>query len=147
MTRQVDGCTSATRVLLADVPQVDPAEIRRRMGPYVWEPPKVLPDGFAMVRRDQTRSVIVSVSRDYPDNPGDVAWIHASIAPIRSTEQVVGYDELCDLKRGVWGPDGWAFQVFAARDEHVNIRGNALHLWGRVDGRRAHPNFGHLGTI
>jgi len=56
------------------------------------------------------------------------------------------YNDLKRMHRGVFG-DGHAYQVFAPAAEHVNIRSNALHIWGRLDGLPVLPNFGRLGTI
>ena len=42
---------------------------------------------------------------------------------------------------------GYAYQVFAPPESHVNIHGNALHLWGRADGKPILPEFGDMGTI
>lgn len=134
-------------MLLQDVPQVNVLEIRRRLGRKEWEPPTVGGDGANLVRYDRTRSVIVSVSADYPDNPDGLVWVHASIASHPAGAPVPAYEELAALRAAVWGEHGWAFQVFAPPAHHVNIRANALHLWGLASGERTHPNFGHLGTI
>jgi site-specific DNA-cytosine methylase len=42
--------------------------------------------------------------------------------------------------------DGWAFQVFAPPSDHVNIA-QVLHVWGRADGARIHPDFAWMGAI
>lgn len=71
-------------------------------------------------------------------------WIHASIA---HEHRMPTYDELAALKAGVYGPQRFAFQVFAAEDRHISIHDRALHLWGRADGASPLPDFGALGTI
>lgn len=135
------------RLTLADVPQLQPLEIRRRLGRKEWGTPEVGGDGIKMIRYDQARSIIVSVSDNYPDNFGDVPWIHASICSHPSGASVPAYEELAALRAAVWGEQGWAFQVFAPPAQHIDIRANALHLWGRADGARVHPDFGWAGTI
>lgn len=55
------------------------------------------------------------------------AWIHASVS---CASELPTYDDLCALKAGVFGPDGYAAQVFVPAAEHVNIHPNCLHLWG-----------------
>lgn len=40
-----------------------------------------------------------------------------------------------------------SYQVFAPRNQHVNIHPTALHIWGRSDGRPCMPEFGSWGTI
>lgn len=138
---------SVARVLIEDVPQVNVLEIRRRLGRREWGPPQVNGDGASLVRYDRTRSVIVSVSANYPGNADDAVWVHASIAAHPAAAPVPAYEELAALRAAVWGEHGWAFQVFAPPAHHINIRGNALHLWGRADGQRTHPDFGWAGTI
>jgi len=64
-------------------------------------------------------------------------WVHASIA---STDQLPTYADLKLLHHAVFG-DGWAYQVFAPPDDHVNIHEYALHIFGRLDGKPALPDF------
>lgn len=85
-------------------------------------------------------SVIVSQA---PWDDG-IEWIHASIS---NEVRMPTYGELAALKAGVFGPDRFAFQVFAPDDRHVNIHQHALHLWGRADGKSPLPDFGVMGTI
>lgn len=104
--------------------------------PTGWRVLPFGPDGAKAVGPDG--SVIVTRA-DY----GGVEWTHASIA---HPAVMPTYDELCWLHRVVFG-DGWSYQVFAPPENHVNIHGFALHLWGRTDGRAALPNFGARGSI
>lgn len=71
-------------------------------------------------------------------------WLHASIAWMNHTPT---YADLAVLKTGVFGPGRFAYQVFPAASEHVNIHPHALHLWGRADGVNVLPAFGAGGTI
>lgn len=87
------------------------------------------------------RRVIVSIGA-YPGGPTD-EWMHASLS---LQDQMPTYDDLVLLHKAVW-PDGWAYQVFAPPEHHINIHAYALHLWGRPDGRAELPNFGENGTI
>lgn len=90
------------------------------------------------MHRNGTTSVIVSaVLFD------DVDYVHASVA---DQDQMPTYDDLCLLHRAVFG-DGYAYQVFAPREQHVNIHQYALHLWGRADGALVLPEFRSDGTI
>lgn len=70
-----------------------------------------------------------------------VDWVHASIA---YTDHMPTYEDLCLLHRVVFAA-GWAYQVFAPPTHHVNIHQHALHLFGRLDGAPALPDF-TLGT-
>lgn len=130
----------------------DVLAIRARLGRDKWGPPVARPitgpTGATFGRTDGRRSVIVTSSDLGPQAGGDgTIWLHASIAAHPANAPVPEYAELAQLRYAVWGEDGWAFQVFAPAQHHVNIRGNALHLWGRLDGERIHPDFGWAGTI
>lgn len=91
-----------------------------------------------MVAHDRRSSVIISVAR-FEDGE---EWVHASIA---HDDRVPSYEELVALHKAMGG--GWAVQVFAPPADHISIHPNALHLWGRLDRSRIHPDFGKNGTI
>lgn len=115
-----------------------PLQIRRRMGREDWSTPAPFgPDGWVTQRLDGGQSVIISCA----DHDG-VEWIHASIA---GTEELPTYEDLCRLHRAVF--DGPAYQCFVPPEQHVNIHEHALHLWGRLDGKPALPEFGLGGSI
>jgi hypothetical protein len=68
--------------------------------------------------------------------------IHASIA----RPEMPSYLDLAKLHHACF--PGYAYQVFAPPEQHINILGTALHLWGRADGRSwGIPEFGKAGTI
>lgn len=115
--------------------------IRRHFDPHVWGVPELFgPDGWRMRSRAGDAGIIVTCS-DHPPDPTE--WLHASIARV---DRMPDYDDLVNLHAAVW-VSGWAYQVFAPPDDHVNIHQHALHLWGRLDGQPALPNFGAMGTI
>lgn len=87
---------------------------------------------------DGTARVIVTAA----EHDGQ-EWVHASMSRVG---EMPTYDDLVLLHRAVFG-EGWAYQVFAPAEHHVNIHAFALHLWGRADGKPTMPNFGELGTI
>jgi hypothetical protein len=119
---------------------VDALRLRRGMGRDNWLPPEPFgPDGWSMTTRNHQGSVIVTCA----EHDG-VEWVHASIA---RTAYLPTYAELTRLHTAVWGETGWAYQVFTPPAAHVNIHEHALHLWGRLDGRRVLPDFGSEGTI
>lgn len=127
----------------------DVLAIRKRLGRDRWGPPQTPaylgPCGVAFERSDGRRTIIVSSATIADDD--DTVWLHASIAIQPDGVRAPDYYELVELHHGVWGDTGWAFQVFAPPSEHINIRRNALHLWGKLDGARIHPDFGWAGTI
>lgn len=88
------------------------------------------------------RRVIVSV--DNYSEPG-VPWAHASVS-YADEWRVPSYSDLKQMHAAVFG-DGHAYQCFVPPGEHVNIRANVLHLYGRLDGQPVLPNFGREGTI
>ena len=88
------------------------------------------------------RGIIVSV--DLESEPG-VEWVHASIG-YQQPWRMASYSDLKMLHAAVFG-DGHAYQCFVPPDEHINITGNVLHIWGRLDGQPALPNFGRYGSI
>jgi hypothetical protein len=116
-----------------------PLTIRRRLGVQDWAVPERFgPDGWSFVDRKRKGSIIVSC-----DTFLGVEWVHASIAWADHTPT---YDDLKLLHAVVF--PGWAYQVFPPLSHHVNIHEYALHLWGRLDGRPALPDFaGGFGSI
>lgn len=118
---------------------VDGLRLRRVLGRATWRVPERFgPDGWSMDSLDQDSRVIVSVA-DFDGSE----WIHASIS---HPDRMPTYDDLVLLHEAAFR-DGWAYQVFAPAEHHVNIHAHVLHLWGRVDGKAAMPNFGAMGTI
>jgi hypothetical protein len=130
------------------VSSLDGVTIHRRLGSHKWlRPVPWGPDGWMMRAKNGDGIVIVTVS-PAPGAPADQewenddAWIHASI----SRNTMPTYGDLANLHAAVW-EDGWAYQMFAPPEAHVNIHERALHLWGRFDGAPVLPNFGLYGTI
>lgn len=120
---------------------VDPLRLRKLLGPDEWSVPRVFgPNGWALVNRYGDGTVIVSA-----DVWDGVEWVHASMT---RSDRVPSYSDLCRLHHAAFPPHGWSYQVFPPKSAHVNVHENALHLWGRADGRRADlPDFGSEGTI
>jgi hypothetical protein len=130
---------AAVEGLAVDIPRLVNALHRHRPGP-----PKAFgPCGIGIRLYDSSAVCTGSVIVSQADHDGD-EWIHASIARER---HMPTYDDLVALKRGVFGPDRYAYQVFPPADQHVSIHDRALHLWGRADGKPATPEFGAMGTI
>lgn len=122
---------------------IDVLRLRRVMGRKEWQPPKPYgPDGWSMVSNDRRWGVIVTCAWQADGQE----WLHASIA---GAGELPSYEQLYLLHRAVYGTQGWSYQVFAPRREHISIHDYALHLWGRLDGSGALPNFRgsrlHLG--
>lgn len=123
---------------------INALRLRSVMGRKQWFPPEPYgPDGWRMYNRDYSRSIIVTVS-DFPGWDGE--YVHASIATA-DHETLPTYEDLRLLHQAVFGDTGYAYQIFAPADQHVNIHPTALHLWGRLDGAPVLPEFGQAGTI
>jgi hypothetical protein len=124
---------------------IDGLQLRKRLGKAEWMVPAPWgPEGWMLKALDGNGIVLVSAA-PAPDNPSEAdedLWLHASI----SRREIPSYEDLVMLHKAVW-PDGWAYQLFAPPADHVNIHPRALHLWGRLDGSPALPNFGMYGTI
>ena len=83
----------------------------------------------------------------YPD--GEV-WIHVSACRRtgRKDFELLTYEELARVKNDFIGKDQWAYQVFAPESDHINHHAAVLHLWARLDGKMALPDFSWgIGTI
>ena len=123
-----------------DADRIDVETIARRLGQN-WDKPKPLGED-AWYILGNGRGIIVSI--DLETEPG-VEWLHASIS-YQMRARFPSYSDLKMLHAAVFG-GGHAYQVFVPNGEHINIIGNVLHLWGRLDGQRVLPNFGWQGTI
>lgn len=132
---------------------LDPQRIRTALGPE-WLSGNRFGDDcwvFDTENPDSYRRVIVSMWNETEPiiahgagHTRVVPWIHASMS--YSDERIMPtYDDLCLMHRAVF--PGFAYQVFAPPEKHIDIRHNVLHLWGRVDGKPAMPDFGRHGTI
>lgn len=120
---------------------MNPLQIRAVLGRKQWGLPAPFgPDGWKFLRRDRRASVLVT--RAFHDDGAE--WIHASIG--HHDQTMPEYSELVRLHQAAFG-NGYAYQVFVPRAEHVNIHEYALHLWGRADGAPLLPQFALDGSI
>lgn len=123
---------------------VDPAAVLRE---FARDRPGRLrpfgPSGFALSLHASSGVACGSIIVTQAEHDG-AGWIHASLA---RANHMPSYDDLARLKRAVFGPDRYAFQVFPPASRHVNIHAKALHLWGRADSVNPLPDFGAAGTI
>lgn len=123
---------------------IDPLLVRARLGRDDWSHPIPFGDGRRYQRRGATAIVLVTAAI-WPELPG-VPIVHASISR-HNPVSTPTYDDLALLHAAVF-PGGNAIQCFVPPREHINIRPNVLHLWGRADGQRLWPiDFGRYGTI
>lgn len=113
--------------------------IRSRLGRDDWGPPQEFgTDGWWFPNRREHGHIIVTCS-DHPDffdivgagimRPIEI--VHASMA---FADRLPTYDELTLMHAAVW-PHGYAYMILVPPEFHVNIHENALHLWGRLDGK------------
>lgn len=114
-------------------------EIRRRLGRDKWSAPEeFFMEGQWCFTSKKIRgsSIIVSIAAFDTLGDGLVEWVHASIS---HNNQLPSYEDLKMLHAAVY-VDGWAYQVFAPPARHINIHANALHLFGRLDGKHQLPD-------
>jgi hypothetical protein len=128
-----------TEILRRD--RLDVKAMHQRFGQY-WKAPEPWGDDCWWFFGPGGAKVIVSYD---PDSEPGVEWIHASMS-YQLDYRYPSYNDLKTLHRAVFG-DGHSYQVFVPPDEHINIKSNVLHMWGRLDGKPALPNFGWQGTI
>ena len=88
------------------------------------------------------RILVSDAPYETPGN-GETDWVHASI--FRKNE-LPTYEDLVLMHKAIF-KDGWAYQVFAPKDSHINIHNYALHLWGRADGKPQLPDFPKLSGL
>lgn len=131
------------------VDSIDALRIRQRLGRKEWGPPQPYghEPGMGYLYDNHVTGQRIVVTAWYERDWGDGGpWVHASIS-YHDTAYMPTYADLAQLHRAVWGDTGHAYQVFVPPAEHINIRPNVLHLWGRMDGLSELPDFGRFGTI
>lgn len=111
----------------------DPLAIYKRLGKQDWKPPTTWGSDSFLYKSRVKGQILVSYA-SYEDE-GD--WIHASISRV---DEMPTYADLKLMHRAVFHK-GFAYQVFVPESEHYNFHEFALHLWGRLDGTSALPNF------
>lgn len=126
---------------------LNPLRIRKLLGRASYMPPQPYGDGWYFDTYGEHDYIRVLVSPWI--EPDGVEWIHASIS--RSDGSMPTYDNMVSLHRACFTDErgclGYAYQVFAPPQRHININPNVLHLWGRRDGQAGLPDFGRFGTI
>lgn len=121
---------------------IDPAPISAKL-PGWLKPIPFGDDGWNFENPVGQRRIFVTLDEESdPDN----WWIHASVAYYME-QRIPSYSDLKQMHAAVFGANGFAYQCFVPPSQHINIRSNALHLWGRYDGINALPDFGRMGTI
>lgn len=112
----------------------DEVEQRRPMAPHAWDRVQRTLDGEGWISNARKLRMIWSVALEDDSHP----WIHASVS---RRDRLPTYDEMMTIRRWVFGPDRWAYQVHPPDSgPHVNLR-EVLHLWGRLDGTPQLPEF------
>lgn len=128
-------------------PDLDLLDIRKKLGPVNFGVPRefVMKHLWVFPGKNDFKgsSVLVSCAPQMTPGFGEMDWIHASIS---HEDRMPSYEDMAMLYKAVF-KGGWAFQVFAPVAHHVNIHGNALHLWGRTDGKNQLPTFSESGSI
>jgi hypothetical protein len=120
---------------------IDALAIKRVLGKH-WLPPKGWADDCWWFDSHPSLGMRIIVSGWV--EPDGTEWVHASIS--RYENVMPTYDDLKLLHQAVFR-EGYSYQCFVPPKENINIKDNVLHLWGRLDGKPALPDFGRFGTI
>lgn len=59
----------------------------------------------------------------------DTLWLHVSF----SRDRMPDYSDITFIKQQFFGDHFKAIMVFPAKNEHVNIHPNCLHLWSNLE--------------
>lgn len=145
--RQLAAAIHAVQPLIprTDPQTIDPTQFRRtlvQLADVAWRSVEPFGHDGWRISSSAGHTVLVTVS-DLPDDPTE--YIHASIS---HANRIPFYKELTWLHAAAFGPERWAYQVFAPKSAHINIHPRTLHLWGRLDGQPVLPDFGAIfGSI
>jgi hypothetical protein len=93
-------------------------------------------DGFALVDDHRTLKVII----DCEVKSDGQEWIHVSYSRKSWTPT---HEDTCKVKAAFIG-DRYAYAVFPPAERYVNIHPHCLHLWARLDGKAALPEFSEI---
>lgn len=99
-------------------------------------------DYFGMAQVYQHKLVPLRVLRSISTVKGGEQWIHISVSRSNG-DRLPSWEELSKIKNEFIGENKEAYQVLAAKKDHVNIA-NCLHLWAPLDGVRRVANLHDL---
>ena len=102
-------------------------------------------DGSAYAFRRGSIQVLWSISRESDGHD----WIHVSLCGRTNARKfyLPSYEDVARVKHDFLG-DRWAYQVFPDERHYINHNPYVLHLWARMNGEPALPDFTHgLGVI
>ena len=134
--------TSEQIAAVEEKARVDDEIVRQILArvPPSWRMVERLPHGGAFVRANL--QVIYTVQRYEQRGVWDI-WIHASVcARIRGGAfQLPDWEDVKRVKNDFVGADRWAYQVFPAAKDYVNENAYVLHLYAKLEGEPALPDF------
>lgn len=98
---------------------------------------RVAEDGAAF--RRGSIQVLFTLSRE---SDGEL-WVHVSACGRTGASKfyLPDWQDMKRVKRDFIGEDAWAYQVFPAAKDYINQHPYVLHLFARLDGRPALPDF------
>lgn len=146
-------------VSVASQEQIDAVEVRAYVDDSVvraamlrvnpaWTLIRHFPAGGAF--RRSGLQVLFTIQR-YDDGKGNWdIWLHVSVCGRRGENEwyLPSWEELKRAKNDFIGEDRWAYQVLPSAKDYVNQHAYVLHLYSRLDGGPALPDFTWgLGTI
>jgi len=145
----------AAALLGVPVEQVEAVQARTEVDPTVFRAVLTrVPHSWSMIEAHEQGAAFrrgyinVLMSVDHEDDGND--WIHVSASGLRATPGswfLPSWEDMKRVKHDFLG-DNWAYVVFPSEKQYVNHNPHVLHLYARLDGKSALPDFTHgLGTI
>lgn len=104
--------------------------------PVGWKTIQQFGEGFALTEIGGGLRVIVDCTEKLDGNQ----WIHVSYS---RKDWPPSHADTCKVKAAFIG-ERYAYAVFPPADKYVNIHPNCLHLWARLDGTPALPEFSEI---
>lgn len=98
-------------------------------------------NGAPAVRVFEHKLVDLRVLRSLSKTRDGSMWIHVSVS---RPDRIPNWAELSKVKDEFIGVNREAYQVLAAKKDHVNVMEFCLHLWAPVDGVRRVANLHDL---
>lgn len=111
----------------------DPSEKWRCLGGLEWPPNSGNQAGSVW----EHKLTPIRVMRSKTTLNDESTWIHLSIS---RHDRLPSWEEISKVKNEFLGAEIEAYQVLAARQDHINVHKNCLHLWAPLDGIRKVAN-------
>lgn len=120
----------------------DPDMVRAVLSrvPPSWRMIEKMPSGAAFIRGNI--QVLFTIQK-YELKGTWETWLHVSACGRRGERDffLPDWEEMKRVKHDFIGPDRWGYQVFPAEKDYVNKHPCVLHIYSRLNGESALPDF------